>query len=489
MKDFFIKYWFVVTLTVAFLLRLPSLFEPFTYGDEGVYLTLGLGIRKGLILYKDIYDNKPPLIYLLSAIAGTFRAYRLIYFGWGLITIIAFKKLAETIFSKKYFAVIATVAFSIFSSIHTFEGNIANAENFFIIFTILGALCLISRNRKKTKIALNTKLLDWFLSGLMFSLATLFKFPAFFDIFAILFFCLVYWVKSRKNFYWKGILFFSLGIIIPWGLFCIYFAANNALSQFIQSALLQNIPYLSSWGAKSTGSIISVYSLPGRMVIFLAILLAIFFSKKIITNKLTLLLIWFFATLFAALLSGRPYPHYLIQTLPPACLLFVFVFSRRTIGKVAGIIPLLLIPTVMVVFKYYGYNNFSYYNSFIRYATKGISQQKYYNYFNSKQADIYNTAAYINRHTQQNDRIFVWGDDPYIYSIADRLPIGKYTVAYHIIDLKAYQETINSLEKLPPKYIVINTDTTKPFPELQKIINSRYFFITSFQNYSIFGKR
>jgi hypothetical protein len=295
--------------------------------------------------------------------------------------------------------------------------------------------------------------------------------------------------KNRQKIYWKGILLFLLGIVVPWGLFFVYFAANKTFSQFFQSALLQNIPYLSSWGTKTTGSIFSIYSLPGRAAIFLVILLTIFFSKNIFTNKLTLLLIWFFATLFAALLSGRPYPHYLLQTLPPACLLSVFVFSKKTVGKIAGFIPLLIIPTVMIVFKYYGYNNLSYYNNFARYAIKNINQEKYYNYFNPKQKEIYDTAAYINRHTQQTDRIFVWGDDPYIYSLAGRLPAGKYTVAYHIIDLKAYQETVDSLEKYSPKYIVINIDAEKPFPELQKILDGRYFFVTGFKNYNIFGRR
>ncbi|PIV07387.1 hypothetical protein COS53_02565, partial [Candidatus Shapirobacteria bacterium CG03_land_8_20_14_0_80_35_14] len=54
-----------------FLLRLPSLFEPYWYGDEGVYLALGQGIRHGLTLYSQIYDNKPPAIYYLAALTQT----------------------------------------------------------------------------------------------------------------------------------------------------------------------------------------------------------------------------------------------------------------------------------------------------------------------------------------------------------------------------------------------------------------------------------
>ena len=32
---------------VVVVLRIPSLFEPYSYGDEGIYLVLGQGLRKG----------------------------------------------------------------------------------------------------------------------------------------------------------------------------------------------------------------------------------------------------------------------------------------------------------------------------------------------------------------------------------------------------------------------------------------------------------
>jgi hypothetical protein len=58
--------WFLISAgLIFFLLRLPSLFEPYWYGDEGIYQALGLGINNGRILYRDIFDNKPPFLYVL----------------------------------------------------------------------------------------------------------------------------------------------------------------------------------------------------------------------------------------------------------------------------------------------------------------------------------------------------------------------------------------------------------------------------------------
>src|SRR3989344_3742093 len=59
--------WLVVFSVV---LRITSWFEPYWYGDEGIYLVLGQALRRGLVFYRDIHDNKPPLLYLLAAVAG-----------------------------------------------------------------------------------------------------------------------------------------------------------------------------------------------------------------------------------------------------------------------------------------------------------------------------------------------------------------------------------------------------------------------------------
>jgi hypothetical protein len=40
-KQLFFNNWPSLLALLVLFLRLPALFEPFTYGDEGIYLTLG----------------------------------------------------------------------------------------------------------------------------------------------------------------------------------------------------------------------------------------------------------------------------------------------------------------------------------------------------------------------------------------------------------------------------------------------------------------
>ena len=59
-----------VVIFLIIILRVPSIFEPYWYGDEGIYLTIGNALAQGETLYRDIHDNKPPFIYLLALRAG-----------------------------------------------------------------------------------------------------------------------------------------------------------------------------------------------------------------------------------------------------------------------------------------------------------------------------------------------------------------------------------------------------------------------------------
>src|SRR3989304_10019309 len=92
--------WLFFVLSIVFILRIPSFFEPYSYGDEMIYLTLGEAIRRGIPLYSGIHDNKPPLLYILAAIAGSLFWFKAILTLWLLVTIFIFWKLTEVLFPK-----------------------------------------------------------------------------------------------------------------------------------------------------------------------------------------------------------------------------------------------------------------------------------------------------------------------------------------------------------------------------------------------------
>ncbi len=53
-------------------------------------------------------------------------------------------------------------------------------------------------------------------------------------------------------------------------------------------------------------------------------------NTKELNKRFQFLSIWFVATLYATLLSNRPYPHYFIQMVPPFSLLIIEIASQLT---------------------------------------------------------------------------------------------------------------------------------------------------------------
>ena len=150
---FHIPKWLFLLLLLVITLRIPSLFEPYSYGDETIYLTLGEGIRKGVTLYKDLHDNKPPLLYITAAVAGNLFWFKAILLFSSLIGITLFFRFSEKLYPKiKNFAVISTVIFAILTTLPFLEGNIVNAENFMLVPTLAAFYILLFKKNSSKNI-------------------------------------------------------------------------------------------------------------------------------------------------------------------------------------------------------------------------------------------------------------------------------------------------------------------------------------------------
>src|SRR5260370_4820629 len=109
------EFWFLMSISVAFfLLRLPSLLEPYWYGDEGIYETIGLALSKGRFLYTQIWDNKPPLLYLTYGLfQGDQFSVRLLSLFFGITSTIAFLYLSQKLFRQLKTSIVTTELFAL----------------------------------------------------------------------------------------------------------------------------------------------------------------------------------------------------------------------------------------------------------------------------------------------------------------------------------------------------------------------------------------
>jgi len=462
--------WLILGLGGALFLRLPFLFEPYSYGDECIYLTLGQAIRQGLTLYGQIHDNKPPLLYLLAALSGNLFWFRTLLLLWGLITIFLFYKLSQIIFAKEEKLVkISTLLFSFISSIPLFEAGVANAEFFFIGLTISAFFLLFSRN--------DANPVTLFLSGILFSLATLFKVPAIFDFAALLVFLLFTLKKPNYQLLISHYFILFLGFSLPILSTLIYFWSRGALNQYLTAAFFQNLPYLSSWGEGPKP----------RLIILLVITFFLFLERKKIKTLPFFTFLWFAFSLFGATLSGRPYPHYLVQTLPSLSLLITLLFSKLK-PKEHFFASFLLAIFFLAFFylRFWVYPPLTPYRNFFRLILQPLPQNTYLASFGKNVPRNYAIAKFLVEHTKKDERVFVWGDSPCVYALARRLPPGRYTASYHIVDFQGFTETIRAIEEGKTRFIVDLGDENRPFPKLQEILSENYSLMRVIDGAKIF---
>lgn len=492
--------YLVWILCLCALLRLPSLLEPYWYGDEGIYLTLGTAVRHGWQLYRDIHDNKPPVVYLLAALSGSVFWYRFLLLLWNSVAIIVFERLAHLIldrnaesgttkiagitFPKVQYSTIATLLFAVLPFFA--EGAIANGE-IFMVLPIIAAIYLLWKDAKNTR--------NVILSGLFFSIAFLTKVPALFDAFAVgLFFFLLFDSKPLTRSLRSRLPYiFTVAFLTPILISLIYYAGIGAGKEYIAAAFAQNVGYLSSWatGTHETSNVTSS-GLKNRAAALVVATIVLIVLKNKNGKRLTLLLLWLSYALFGALLSERPYPHYLIQIIPPICLLLVYalrLLRDKMFFRLAPIAVALAICLVsLYTIKFWYYEQIPYYTNYIQFITGQKDRDAYFSYFDSRIPKMYQVAAYISSHTTSDEPIFIWGDMPMLYALTKRLPPGRYTSSYHIKDFNGKPDTIAALELKKPEYIIVDTTYEAPFEELHTLLERDYIPSYEFAPFAIYKR-
>lgn len=482
---------FLLGLLVA--LRIPNLTEPYWYGDEGIYLTIGQTLNKGALLYRDIVDHKTPLIYYLARV-HTQLNFRILLIVWMLFTTTFFYAVTLRITKQKLASTIAAAVFIILTTLPWFEGNIPNGELFVMGFVLAGVwLGLKSRlgkvledkNPDKKLTLKDVKLLV--LSGAMFGLGILTKVPALFDLIGFGALALIN-LAEKFSFQPKkysqlasaltqrvldyGLIF--IGAILPIILSVAYFVARGAGADYLQFGLLYNFHYAGNWDLGFSSPILQfAFTLQGKFLLTATTILGILALKNRLSKASQFSTIWFFLSLFASLLSNRPYPHYFIQVLPPLILLFATTLSKfiknkgkklqasQQVGAAVLTVSILILLTVFKLLNVGFYPVKSYYQNWLKLASGQISTQEYNQTFNWIMRENYQVATYLKQ--EDAKEIFIWGTNPMLYALSDTKPASKFTVAFHIADLKVFDQTLEEIKSARPKFIVVMKKETIPF--------------------------
>jgi len=497
----------LILLLILFILRIPNLAEPYWYGDEAIYLTIGSALRQGVELYAGIVDHKTPLIYYL-AMTPTQLWFRILMLVWMSVTTLLFYGVARKLFTNTKVAFGSGLIFVLLSSWPGLEGNIPNGELFVMGF-IIASLWVITRTHLFADWMKGKNLAEYTFSradtqkfigsGMLASLGLLTKVPAILDIGALGLLLILPLIPLVRKQVGSSVVktltigsTFALGVVIPVVLSIVYYFFKGNLDAYLQFGLLYNFHYVGTWVPEFPSPIVAFFfTLPGKALLLIAGFVATTFFAWHAPKKRLLpwATFWLLTTLFASLLSNRPYPHYFLQLVPPFALFVpALLLAKRQLGaQITGVAAILLIVVAALFLNFGFYPTISYYQRYISLVTGKIQPQEYAQQFNGIIGQNQQVAEEIVSNSTPDDRIFIWGTNPMLYALTQRVPASRFTVAFHIHDLKVYDETLQEIQTQQPAYIVVMRNESA-WPEFEDYLYDNYLLTTTTDDMMVYRR-
>jgi 4-amino-4-deoxy-L-arabinose transferase-like glycosyltransferase len=480
----------VAGIALVVILRLPSLTEPYWYGDEAMYLAIGNSLRAGAVLYRDVFDHKPPVLYFIALWAETQLGFRLWLMASQLVAVVALYDVTRRWWRSSIASLLTVGFYALWTSLPYFEGIIANAELFVLTFVILGVWCLARGKTWSWQMA----------SGFCLGLAFLTKAPALFDVIAVWWGwqlwlgtaqkqTLTEWVKKT----WLQSWWYGVGVAVPIAISFVWYAARGAFVEYVKYGWLYNWLYVGRWGLEFLPAWARIFfSTPVKAVLLLVFLLGCWWLRSWWKPVGRWLVGWIALALFASTLSNRPYPHYWLQLILPFSLTLGYWWWSRQKKSSSTLITQVVFASICVLtfgvsvwLRVEPYPVRSAYQRWWSYARGQVPWDVYAAEFQSFVAgnrQVLNTLPF-----GPGDRVYIWGNNPALYAESGLPLVTRYSVAFHVTEFNDRVGELSALKAARPTYVVMMQDAPS-FPELQTWIWEDYTPILPLQYMTVWRR-
>jgi len=481
----------IAGVLAAFALRLPAMVAPFG-PDQGVYVTVGWGLARGLTLYRDLWEMKPPGIYvtyylgMLAFGSGASAEFWLDFLAAALTCLAVFgigRRLAGVRVGALAAAVVAIGTLP--AARYAYGGFLERSVTETFIIPL--AACAIWA----TVQWLDRPRAGWaIVAGLLIGTAAVYKQTA-----AIYWPALILWVAwtagaARAR---RFVVLSIAGLVIAPITAFVWLWWAGALHDAYTTLVSYNVAYLrlgdqgllgtldrfahEVWRRQRDDELWAIGSL-GAIFGFVAALRA----RGTPSGRVASLgVIWFGAALVAVAANGpRFFTTYFMPPQIPLCLLAAWLFheaiSLRPRWRIATGAVLLGLIAFMVVRSGSAARAVSAISWDLQYIRGHVDRQTYLQRYQSQQsrkafsaADNERLAEYVASHTDPADRIFVFGMSGGTYYSSQRLPANRFLFAYPAVSNMGNRpeyrvETLAAdLGRALPRYIILQRSNGDSF--------------------------
>lgn len=471
---FVYQYCYILILASAALLfcfQSPFPFHTSSTMDSNVFMYIGKYMNEGLVPYRDMFDHKGPLIYILNWLGlligrGDSIGIWLIELLFMEFNIFAIYK-TVLLFTRKKLTAVLTALVALSPIVLYFQGG--NLVQEYALPFILASLYLFA------KYFMNGYQLiarDVTITGSCCAAVLLLQ-PNMAALWVVFCFSIVVhlFLSGRdKELFTKCILPFAGGLLLIFTPVFLYLFLNDALPAFFESYIAFNMNYSGKQDFSSRLSTFQ-YFYGSSPLYFISIFICAYgiifrYSKPNIKFLSITNLAFLFLSLVTVSISGYEYAHYGIVLIP--CLVFpvaqlfsyMFKFTNKTLtayrSKKSTVFLYTLICCSFISFTCYQYSFLVPYTNYQNSIT-GFDEytEEYIQY-------------YIDANTDKEEKILVIGNYSSIYLLSDRQSVSKYFYQAPVadVDMNITTALLRDIDTYSPVIIIdMMPEISSPFKE------------------------
>ena len=522
--------WLLFGLALVLLRALPNLCYPL-YRDQATYCLIAQDLLHGKILYRDLWDNKPPGIFFTFALFV--KLFGPVMWIVGLVDVLWLLAISCCIFffARRYLGTGAAVVAVLFNAAwHCDMGysNAAQTETFLVLAVFL-AWFLLSPGESPPR---------WrsFAAGAMLGLAFWYKYNAvtFFPIVALLPHLDIAGLDQKPRRVRLKVslrqLLVQVGTVSA-GFVCVligvlaYFWLAGGWAAFKEvqfevlprysAMFIERMPHLWHWGALFT----YYYLGPWTVAMLIATLLMGWVRHEL--HRVAPAVLMGLAGYASTALQGR-FSEFTFETSYPFFAMFwgyVAVkayegfrsvrgrFARRGWRLAQGLLWVAAACLLYTPLPEEAFNIKEQYQAFFRWV--GNPQRSYAQYafphLNDHLHGQMEVIDYLNKHSRPQDGIYVWGTAPLVNLLTGRSFPSRFVCNLALISpwgpARWRVELIRDLVENPPRFIVVARDDAvlfisyterdseqclETYPELASFIRSRYASVLNIADFEVY---
>ena len=422
--------------------------------DEGEYAYIAARwLDSGELPYRDAFDQKPPGVFVLYALAfgvggQTEAAVRWTAQAWTLVTLAAIAALGRRLFSPA-----AGVAAALLATLLTVDpswlGNAVNTELVAIAPLSVGALAALRAS---------TGGVGWsLLTGACGGLALLCK-PVVAPIVAFELATAVWRSGRARAHAFAG----AAGMAAVLAPVAVYFAAAGVWHELLDATVWNNLAYAGGtklgdyrryFWAQFRGSLVPLG--PVYAVAAAAPLLLLSSGAGRARRSLVWVGAWLAASLAAVAAGGYFRQHYFVLTVPPLALLAGAALD----GAARRLLPSTRAAAALAVAAALALVAHAVWRGWWYYGPASGAEKMGRLYGSNPFPEALPTARWIATHSAPDDRVFVYGSEPQLLFHAGRRSASRYIFVYPLTmplgDAAARQrEALAAFDAAPPRFVV-----------------------------------